>query len=81
VGPFVKTNSLTPFTESLMINFKEDIYGNYVGLCENIIKEKLDKNTNSRNLLTQVMRFREYGHSLMGLLKNGKDNLIKSKGG
>ena len=62
---FVKMNSLTPLTLSLMRNLQVDLYDEFVEFCGELIKQKMNKKLNNREISLQTMRFREIKHSLM----------------
>jgi surface carbohydrate biosynthesis protein len=66
---FVKMNSLTPLTASLMKNLQAEVYDDFINLCRKLIDEKLNKNSNGENISIQKMRFAEMVYSLVLLCK------------
>jgi hypothetical protein len=48
-----------------MRNLQVDIYDEFVEFCGELIKQKMNKKLNNREISLQTMRFREIKHSLM----------------
>jgi len=66
---FIKKNSLTPSTISLMKNLESDIYDDFISLCNKLIKDKLDKNTCSGKISLLGMHCKEFLHSSIQCLR------------
>ena len=63
--PFIKKNSLTPSTKSLIKNLEKNLYDEVISLVNNIIQEKLKNNVHNGEISIRKLRFREIRNSLM----------------
>ena len=61
---FIKKNSLTPSSKSLLKNIENDVYDDFIELVKKMSREKLAGNSCDGNISIRSMRYREIGNSL-----------------
>lgn len=69
--PFIKMNSMTPNTKSLMKNLESDTYDDFVKLLDILVKEKLNNNDiHDGRISISNLRLKEIGNDFFQFSKN-----------